>query len=31
LMLFERKKKLVDCSSLPSFVGGLDFRIYYKL
>jgi hypothetical protein len=30
LMLFERKKKLVDCSSRSLHVGGSDFMIYCK-
>jgi hypothetical protein len=29
-MLFVRKKKLVDGSSLSLLISGLDFRIYYK-
>jgi hypothetical protein len=29
-MLFERKKKLVDCSSRSLHVGGSGFRVYCK-
>jgi len=29
-MLFDRKKKLVDCSFLLLILGGLDFGIYCK-